>query len=328
MIRIGARISPKWLEQPDDLALLRSIGVEFVDVEFGIFPGYDGSGGAPDRSAMGSVVDLLRGHGLRIERANYAKTEIAPHYLGRPDSGRVLDNLCRAVDLCGEFEIPVMGIQCFDAMVMLGHFVGEHSWVPGRGGYRHLHIDVERDLADSAPPADTPTRDELWSRTVDLYGAVLPEAESAGVKVATHGSDPPIATAAGIPQMLTSFADFDRLFTEAPSPNNGITFCVGTRYESGEDVFEGIRRFGSQGRIFHVHFRNVRGTIPAERAYSEVAPDEGDLNMLEVARALDAAGYDGVIDYDHVMKLPGDSPGGRDYIAFCIGHMQGLLAGI
>ena len=95
-----------------------------------------------------------------------------------------------------------------------------------------------------------------------------------------------------------------------------------------EDVFEGIRHLGGQGRIFHVHFRNVRGTIPANKKYSEVAPDEGDLNMQEVARALDAAGYDGVIDYDHVMKLPGDSSTGRDYIAFCIGYMQGLLAGI
>jgi mannonate dehydratase len=128
--------------------------------------------------------------------------------------------------------------------------------------------------------------------------------------------------------MLTSFADFDRLFAEAPSSNNGITFCVGTRYESGEDVFEGIRRLGGQGRIFHVHFRNVRGTIPAQGGYSEVAPDEGDLNMQEVVRALDAAGYEGVIDFDHVMKLPGDSSAGRDYIAFCIGYMQGLLAGI
>ena len=70
MIRIGARIGREWLEQPDDLAFLRSIGVEFVDVEFGIFPGFDESGGAPDRSSIGSVVDLLRGHGLRMERAN------------------------------------------------------------------------------------------------------------------------------------------------------------------------------------------------------------------------------------------------------------------
>ncbi|MCY4110250.1 MAG: mannonate dehydratase [Chloroflexi bacterium] len=328
MIRIAARIGPQWLERPDDLAFLSSIGVEFVDVEFGFFPGFNESGGAPDGSSIGSVVDLLDGHGLRLERANYPKTEIAPHYLGQPEAGQAIDNVCRTTELCGEFGIPVMGIQNFDAMTIHGRFVGEHSWVPGRGGYRYLHIDVESDLAEVPPPPGTPTREELWSRTVDLFGAVAPVAESAGVKVAPHGSDPPIATAGGIPQMLTSLADFDRLFAEVPSPNVGITFCVGTRYESGEDVFEGIERFGGQKRIFPRHLRKLRGTIPEQRGYSEVAPDEGDLNMLEVARALDATGYDGVIDYDHVMKLPGDSPGGREYIAFCIGYMRGLLANL
>lgn len=328
MIRIGARIGPEWLDRLDDLDFLCSLGVESVDVEFGVFPGFRQEEGALDRSAVAGVVDLLSDHGLRIERANYSKTEIAPHYLGHSAAARVIDNVCRAAELCGEFEIPVMGIQCFDATIVLGRDVGTHSWPTGRGGYQYLHIDVESELADSAPPPDTPTRDELWSRSLDLFGAVLPVAESAGVLVASHGSDPPIAVAAGVPQMLTSFSDFDRLFAEAPSPNNGITFCVGTRYESGEDVFEGIRKFGGQSRIFHVHFRNVCGTIPLRKGYSEVAPDEGDLNMQEVVRALDAAGYDGVIDYDHVLKLPGDSSIGRDYIAFCIGYMQGLLAGI
>src|SRR5260370_19487136 len=31
---------------------------------------------------------------------------------------------------------------------------------------------------------------------------------------------------------------FRSLFHEVPSKHNGMTFCVGTRYESGEDVFE------------------------------------------------------------------------------------------
>ena len=134
MIRIAARIGREWLERPGDLAFLSSIGVEFVDVEFGVFPGFDEGRGAPDRSSIGSVVDLLGGHGLRLERANYPKTEIMPYYLGQPEAGRVIDNLCRAAELCGEFEIPVMGVQNFDATVKLGRFVGEHSWAPGRGG--------------------------------------------------------------------------------------------------------------------------------------------------------------------------------------------------
>ena len=87
--------------------------------------------------------------------------------------------------------------------------------------------------------------------------------EGSKTRIAMHGNDPPLYQYLGSPQILCRFADFDRLFAEVPSKHNGITFCVGTRYESGEDVFAGIRHFGSQGKLFHVHFRNVRGTLPA-----------------------------------------------------------------
>jgi len=105
-----------------------------------------------------------------------------------------------------------------------------------------------------------------------------------------------------------------------------MTFCVGTRYESGENIFEGIRRFGD--KIIHVHFRNVKGTIPKNGEYEEVMPDEGDLNMFEVAKALDDVGYQGTLDYDHLNRISTDSPQGREYIAYCVGHTRGILQSI
>ena len=140
-----------------------------------------------------------------------------------------------------------------------------------------------------------------------------------------HGNDPPVPSIGGVPQILYDFAAFDRLFAEVPSSNSGMTFCVGTRYESGEDIFEGIRRFGAQDKLFHVHFRNVQRTIPAGKGYEEGMPDEGDLSMYRVAKALQDAGYEGVIDYDHIMRLSTDGPAGREYIAYCVGHMRGIL---
>ena len=53
-------------------------------------------------------------------------------------------------------------------------------------------------------------------------------------------------------------------------------------------------------------------------------PDLGDLNMFRVVRALHDAGFDGAIDYDHIMELSGDAEG-RAYIAFCVGQMHGFL---
>ena len=110
----------------------------------------------------------------------------------------------------------------------------------------------------------------------------------------------------GSPQILCRFRDFDRLFSEVPSANNGITFCCGTRYESGEDVLKGIEHFGKKKQLFHVHFRNVHGTIPGSDWYEETIPDAGDLSMFRVAKALHDVGYEGAIDYDHLMKLTTD----------------------
>jgi mannonate dehydratase len=153
----------------------------------------------------------------------------------------------------------------------------------------------------------------------------MPIADQNSVRIAMHGNDPPVSTLFGIPQVLTRFADFDRLFAEVPSANNGMTFCVGTRHESGEDVLEGIRHFGQQGKIFHVHFRNVRGVIPKTQMYEEVFLDEGDLDMRQVAQTLKDVGYNETIDYDHVMRLASDQPDGRAYIAYCVGYMKSIL---
>ena len=47
--------------------------------------------------------------------------------------------------------------------------------------------------------------------------------------------------------------------------------------------------------------------------------------MAHVARALHEVGYEGAIDYDHLMKLTPDDEHGRHYIAYCVGHMRGIL---
>lgn len=181
----------------------------------------------------------------------------------------------------------------------------------------------------SESPAPKPkyrvTADQLWKGLVNIYRQVVPIVEGSKTRIAMHGNDPPLYEYLGSPQILCRFADFDRLFSEVPSKHNGITFCVGTRYESDEDVFEGIRHFGRQGKLLHVHFRNVRGTLPVHRGYSEVFVDDGDLKMADVVRTLAEVGYDGVIDYDHAIGVSGDDPLHKQYIAFAVGYMRGLL---
>jgi len=327
MIKIGSRFpaTRAWVDDPANLRFLKQIGVDYVDFNYSMFPGYRESGAVVDRDDLARLVEALDGAGLKAQRANNTSDDLQAAWLGRPDAQRAIDNACRTVELTGEFGIPLFGLQPFGA-VGFGEFRdAAYSNPPsGRGEYRELAVDIAPHLDMPAFPG-APTRDELWERTVGVYRALCPVAENAGVRIAMHGNDPPVASLHGIPQVLTSFEEFDRLFEEVPSPANGMCFCVGTRYESGQDVFEGIRRFGGRDRIVHVHFRNVRGRIPRDGGYAEVMPDLGELDMYRVAKALDDAGFDGVMDYDHVRGIDTDDPLGRTYIAYCVGHMKGVL---
>jgi mannonate dehydratase len=324
MMKIGTRISPDWLERPADLKFLQQIGVDVVDVTLDICPGYVEAGGRANRAGLQQVVDTLDAAGLKVERANTLNHDYVRTFLNQPGQEEEIENLQVNAELCGEFGFPIMGIQCFQASLFPGFPKGLYKWTEGRGGYQHLRVELDGAL-DQPAREGAPTHAEIWEQTLKIYRAVMPVAERNQVRIAMHGNDPPVSSLFGIPQVLTRFADFDRLFAEVSSEYNGMTFCTGTRHESGEDIIAGIKHFGEQGKIFHVHFRNVRGAIPTQQAYEEVLPDEGDLNMTQVAQALQDAGYTGAIDYDHVMRLSNDGPEGRAYIAYCVGHMRGIL---
>jgi mannonate dehydratase len=280
------------------------------------------------KADLQAFIDRLDACGLRIERANALNSHCLNAHLNRSSGEREIDNLKRIAEMVAAAEIPVLGIQACQATQ---HVDGARSgWTRqrGRGGYEYPHFSQARAKAEAPQPKYLVTRDQLWKGLINIYRGVMPVVEGSKTFIAMHGNDPPLPEHLGSPQIICRYADFDRLFSEVPSKHNGITFCVGTRYESGEDIFEGIRRYGQQGRLFHVHFRNVRGTLPANGGYSEVFVDEGDLDMARVLRALHEAGYSGVIDYDHAMQIPGDQPLPKQYIAFAVGYMRGLLNGL
>lgn len=323
-IGIGARISPAWLKSPNDndLRFLKQIGVDYVCVTLDMVQGYRETGCFTGK-ALQELLARLAAVGLRVQRANSLAEYYRNAHLGRPGGQREIDNLKNIARLLVRAEIPVFGIQACQATL---HIKGARGWSrrEGRGGYRYPAFDLEQSRKLSARPEYQVTADQLWKGLLNIYRQVLPIVDGSRTRIAMHGNDPPLPEYLGNPQILCRFADFDRLFKEVPGRNNAMTFCVGTRYESGENVFEGIRRFGKQGKICHVHFRNVRGTLAANRGYAEVFVDDGDLDMARVLRALDEVGYDGVIDYDHAMNIQGDEPLSKQYIAFATGYMKGL----
>ena len=180
--------------------------------------------------------------------------------------------------------------------------------------------------ADGAPPASRPAA-ALWENLERFLHEVLPVAEACGVRLALHPDDPPLAEFNGQPQIITSNEALQRVVDLAPSPANGICYCVGSLYPAGVDVVAGIRALGPH--IAFVHARNVRGTATH---FTETWHDNGAIDMPAVFRALKEVGYTGSVRPDHAPSMAGETnetPGyemlGR---LFAAGYLRGLMQAV
>jgi mannonate dehydratase len=92
-----------------------------------------------------------------------------------------------------------------------------------------------------------------------------------------------------------------------------------------DDLPGAIEEFGRQGKIFFVHFRDVRGT---PEKFEEAWHDEGKTDMLACLKAYKKIGFDGVLRPDHVPTVEGDSNSNAGYSSFgrlyAIGYIRGL----
>jgi mannonate dehydratase len=108
-------------------------------------------------------------------------------------------------------------------------------------------------------------------------------------------------------------------------PVNGITLCQGNFTLMTENLPDVIRHFGSQGKIFFVHFRDVRGDV---YKFEETFHDDGKTDMLACMRAYRGVGYEGVCRPDHVPTMEGDKNDRPGYSSighlFAIGYLKGL----
>jgi D-mannonate dehydratase len=103
----------------------------------------------------------------------------------------------------------------------------------------------------------------------------------AGVKLAMHPDDPPMADLYGQPCIMVGFDAMERLVNMVPSPSNTLCFCQGTFSSQGTlDIYEGISRLGRH--ISFVHFRDVVGQVPKFR---ETFIDNGKTDMAKAMKA-------------------------------------------
>jgi mannonate dehydratase len=215
----------------------------------------------------------------------------------------------------------------------------------GRGGARVTEFDLDQAGAGNAlanykltpsQPIDPPiSAAQMWDNYQYFLDAVLPVAEQEGVRLALHPDDPPVdAPLGGAARIFISpDAIVEAMRRAGGSPAWGLNLCLGTVSEmAGEaSVNAVIDALAPTGRIFYVHFRDVRGTVPR---FAECFLGEGNINPARVIRRLMSHGFDGFLIDDHVPALVGDLDtwGDTSPEAYCsrgrahaIGYLQGVL---
>jgi mannonate dehydratase len=215
-----------------------------------------------------------------------------------------------------------IGVWCYNWMPVFG-WLRTAFEIPVRGGALASGYDHSR-LAGGPPPAVGGVAPErLWESLAWFLERICPVAEEAGVVLALHPDDPPVASIRGVARIMTSVEAFDRLLELQASPANAITFCQGNFTLMTGDVPAAIRRFGEH--IAFGHFRDVRGT--PER-FVESFHDDGQTDMLACMRAWRDIGFRGVMRSDHTPTLSADMSEVAGYSHQARLHAIGYMAGL
>lgn len=273
--------------------------------------------GYADEVGVRALLEKLRRWGLGVYRV--APPTPRRFLLGEAGGEAELDSLCRTLEALGRAGVPFMSTP-----VHLGINPGYRGAIKGvhRGGYTMHAVDLEvmrRSLA-ADPPSLVVDPEAHFERCVRMYERLVPIAEAYDIRLIMHPSDPPL------PQTEFSPRRWSRMLDAVPSTHSGLLYCIGTRYESGIDIYDDIRAYGRRGKIFHTHFRNVRGTLPSHGGYEEVALHDGDMNMFRVVQTLRSIGFDGGLQIDHLPRFDGDNAFQGMASAYGVAYVRALLS--
>jgi mannonate dehydratase len=339
------RVSVRLNDLSDNqMRFYRQIGVEDVDLAITIVPEYHVGGRLGSLKIFMKVFKKIREAGLNIAlfRTCHHDFSIRNFLLGKPEGEEEVEEICKLIKFLGGEGIPVAQIAVGSSA---GGLRGGPPGVPGgrrqthRGGYAMHAFSMElfrKQMAEKDLDArwahhfkDEISFEDYWTNIIKAYERIIPIAEESDIKIAIHTDDPPIPDGEGLLPGIQNPLKFNRLFDAVPSSNSGLLFCVGERYESGIDIIEQIKMFGGKKKIFHIHFRNVRGTLPSSGAYEEVMLDDGDMEMFRVLEALDRVGYEGCLNPDHYPLLDVKADPTRNAaLAWSVGYVKALLSAL
>ena len=261
-----------------------------------------------DATVEGSDADTLIRHkfeaqqeGISLEMIHYDPSRSIT-LAQESDRDKDIEGYCKVIENVGTAGLRGINYN----FCVLGH--QRTPSTPGRGGSMYSTFDLSRYDNDILSEAGNVSRDESFDRAGYFLERVLPVAESYKVQMASHLDDPPAPVLRGVERWNWPVFEGLKRFSElVESPYHGFNFCCGVASEGLEspanELYDIIRYFGKQKKIFNIHYRNIRGGL---HNFQEVWPDEGDLDMHEIARTLRDVDYPYMLMPDHAPSHPDD----------------------
>lgn len=213
----------------------------------GLLPPYD-------FDSLKKIRENFRDCGVNLCGLEGDQFDMSPIKLGLPDRDEWIERYAQMVRNMGSLGMDLL---CLNWMAVVGWFRTDAE-TPTRGGALTTSFDFSK--APDGQKDKQISEGDLLKNLSYFLDAILPIAESEGVKMALHPDDPPLSPFCGVGRILKSRADYEKIFALHNSENLGVTFCQATFKLAGEDLKQLSEDWIKRKKIFFIHIRDVVGT--------------------------------------------------------------------